>query len=279
MRPDKRALRILFDTYWSSVGWKQAGTVDWVPYTPQDDLAFAMRSGAMFRPRVLGHDAAIKQVMWLRERISPQDVGRGFLASLSTRDTPARSALGSYAVALHMSAHGFMPDSTGRCALCGERDDRGEQDMNILNFERYKWGGVRHDQPTYIVFDLDRFLHEGGRPPSEKDRRTLGELLKIIESQPSGAKLADLAKGLTKIVPGNVAQRRVLISILGFAGVLKIPGRIGYYQSFTPMSERQETPWYKDDWPYPVRWWKGGSGVDKEAISFWFGETLMGPQQ
>ena len=27
-------------------------------------------------------------------------------------------------------------------------------DWNVLNFERLKWGGVRHGEPSYMAFDL-----------------------------------------------------------------------------------------------------------------------------
>ena len=30
--------------------------------------------------------------------------------------------------------------------------------FSTLNFERHKWGGVRHDDPVDIGFDLDRFI-------------------------------------------------------------------------------------------------------------------------
>jgi hypothetical protein len=32
-----------------------------------------------------------------------------------------------------------------------------------------------------------------------------------------------------------------------------------------------QQPWHKDDWPYPARWWRGGHGIDRQAIGFWFG--------
>jgi hypothetical protein len=88
---------------------------------------------------------------------------------------------------------------------------------------------------------------------------------------PVGARLADLVRAITPLVPGNTDQRRALIGILGFAGVLPVPGRPGFFRSFPREAEREETPWYKDDWPYPVRWWRGGAPVDPDAVGFWFG--------
>jgi hypothetical protein len=36
-------------------------------------------------------------------------------------------------------------------------------------FERYKWGGVRHLETAFIWFALERFVSEGGAPPSADD--------------------------------------------------------------------------------------------------------------
>jgi hypothetical protein len=45
------------------------------------------------------------------------------------------------------------PDDFGVCSfLSGEA---GKQDLNVSNFERFKWGGVRCYSVPYIVFDLE----------------------------------------------------------------------------------------------------------------------------
>jgi hypothetical protein len=132
-------------------------------------------------------------------------------------------------------------------------------------------GGVRHHQPTYIAFDLERFTMEDGSSEVTHARGVLSNLLTAIDSTSAGGKLLDLIKVLRGVVPGNDAQRRTVIAILGYAGVLRIPGRPGFFETFTPSDAREETPWYKDDWPYPVRWWKGGTGTDARAVEFWFG--------
>jgi hypothetical protein len=97
-------------------------------------------------------------------------------------------------------------------------------------------------------------------------------ILVTVESMAVGTKLAHLVREIKPLVPDNEYQRRAVVSILGCTGILRIPGRSGFSRSLTQISDREETPWHKDDWPYPVGWWRGGSGVDQAAVDFWLGE-------
>jgi hypothetical protein len=267
---DKRAVKILFDAYWGPKGWKAKEE----RRTPPEDLAHAIRAGLMFPPCRLSHQDLQERILALRNQVQPRRVGSAFVASLSGNQLALRSALGSYAVALHMPMHALSPRAGAlkQCAICGDYESAGEQDVNVLNFERHKWGGVRHEHPDYIAFDLERFSVETCDPPTKADREVLHTVLATIESMPHGAKLSDLLKKVSPLLPGNDAQRRTVIGILGFAGVIRIPHRSGFFRSFTSESEREHTPWSKDDWPYPIRWWRGGNGVDREAVAFWFDE-------
>lgn len=271
--PDKRALKTLFDTYWSSKGWKSAGHLNWVPQTPTEDFAHAVEAGVMFAPRKVNHDECLDRIDQYRRAVTPREVGAAFIANLSSGSIGLRSALGSYAVALHLPVHPLAVHriSGVGCDLCGARRKVTELDMNVLSFERHKWGGVRHEQPEYMAFDLERFVAEPSGLPSAEDRRSFRSLLECVDTMPTGAKLADLVSAMKPFVSGGTAQSRIVIGVLGFTGVLRIPDRSGFFREFTPCTQREHTPWHKDDWPYPVRWWRGGHGVDEEAVTYWFG--------
>ena len=181
MRPGKRALKILFDTYWCPNGWRSAGTLDWTPTTPAADFDYAIEAGAMFPPCVLRHDDVMRRLGTLRAEIRPRDVGDAFVASLSSKLPSLRSALGSFAVMQHLPFHSYkLP--VGWCGICGAADDKTAQDLSLLSFERHKWGGVRHENPLYAAFDLERVRVEEGDPPSTEDRARLVELVATIES-------------------------------------------------------------------------------------------------
>ena len=85
-----------------------------------------------------------------------------FPGSLSSRRLDRRSAFGSYAVFQHLLKHRLTFASPQRvvCGLYGEEKLR---KLCVLNFERFKWGGVRHDQVIYAAKDLELSL--GVEPP------------------------------------------------------------------------------------------------------------------
>jgi hypothetical protein len=154
------------------------------------------------------------------------------------------------------------------CIYCGEYQS--SADPNILNFERVKWGGVRHDSPRYIALDLQLFAAQEPAVPTKNDYMIISAILEAAKSMNPSARLSDLEKALSKLLPSNKAERRTLIGILGYAGILVDPGRPDFRHQFVPAAEREQTPWHKDDWPYPVRWWNGSHGVHEAAVAEWF---------
>jgi hypothetical protein len=266
---DPKALKILFDTYWTSAGWKSSPT-----HTPPADYAYAVAAGAMFDPVVLDHDAVVRRAIRVQKRVEPRRVAAAFVASLGARRLAWRSALGSYAAARHLPRHSFTPShvySADVCALCGETGaGPGERDWNVLNFERHKWGGVRHEHVDYQAFDLERFVAEGAPAPCAADWAILRNILAAARSQPAGARPAHLEKALAKVVESNKDERRVLLEILGLCGVLQSAGHPGFLHGFVRYDHRAESG---NDWHYPFCWWRGRDGVCDEAVAFWFPEV------
>jgi hypothetical protein len=263
-----RALRILFDTYWTSSGWKKERS------TPTADFEFARAAGVMFNPESLDHDAEIQRLIRARDGVTPVQVGNAFLASLGSRRLELRSALGSFAVARHMPAHWYT--ATGgsfTCSVCGRiRAIAQTHDLNVLNFERYKWGGVRHADPMYIAFDLEQFATAEVPVPAAEDLSLLRRILAMFGDAPVDSKLSAIDKRLAAMLKSNSAERRTLLGILGYAGLLKPNGRTGFFNEFTKWCNRTERPLNKDDWPYPIRWWSPQDGVNRQATRFWFPE-------
>jgi hypothetical protein len=265
MELDRKAVRILTETYWSSAGWKRN------PETPAEDFAYAKRHGVMFDPIVLLHDQAIKAAIDAVSAVSKDTVVAAFLASLSSRRLGLRSALGTYAVGRHMEQHNFKNNgSMQACAYCGDYDSSRSVDLNVLNFERMKWGGTRHDHPSYIAFDLQTFENLPNAIPTDEDVDILRLILDIAGSMPAKARPNHLDKALAKVLPSNSSERRTLIAILGFAGVLVDPSRPNFRTQFVPIEQRERTPWHTDDWPYPAMWWTGSHGVNQSAVNEWF---------
>ena len=262
-----RTRKILLDAFWTSEGWRRAPAVD--PH----EFALAKAAGVMFDPSRLSHAEAVKRATIATARFLPREVAHGFVASLSTRRLELRSALGSYSVGREMAVHEIVPapGSGVTCDVCAEYIREQMVDWNVLNFERVKWGGVRHEQPSYIAFDLTMFERVEERVPTADDWAILRQVLVIARSQPPEARPADLEKALTKVIRSNRSERRVLLQILGYAGLLRAPDSPSYLEHFVPASQRIS----HTEWSYPISLWRGRDGIREEAVAFWFPELLV----
>lgn len=273
MAYDKKALKILFDAHWSSKGWKQNRTVD------VTDFEYARHAGYMFDPVMLTHDDIVAQLLAVRNRVSIEQVSDAFLASLSTRQLDLRSALGSYSFAKHFPSHRLVDHSRGplpsgrlQCRLCGlyGHSAAEQKDLNVLSFERWKWGGVRHGNPLYCWLDLTQFEKSDLAKPTQLDYSILSRIVEIASELPPTARPTELEKRISKVLQSNASERRVLIEILAYCGVLKPAGRCGFLQAFTSSELRDRPPDHTNDWSYPAIWWRGANTVDKTALNLVF---------
>jgi len=273
---DEKALQLLFDTYWSPKGWKQDTTID------RADFAYARRAGYMFDPVTVTHDDIVARLLAVRNNVSIEQVTTSFLASLSTRRLELRSALGSFSIAVHFPDHrladhasGHKPSGRLHCNLCGlyGHSTPEQKDLNVLSFERWKWGGVRHLDPLYCWFDLMQFEKASLAKPTQEDYSILSRIVEIASGLPPRARASELEKRISKVIKSNGSERRVLIDILGYCGVLKPAGLCGFLDEFTSDELRDRPPDHTNDWTYPVIWWRGEDGVDRDALNRLFPET------
>jgi hypothetical protein len=265
---DRRAVKILFDTYWTSTGWRDGRS------TPADDFEYAKRAGVMFDAVSLSHDETVERALSAVSNVGRESVADAFVASLSSHRLELRSALGSFAVMQHARRHD-APTGRGACPVCGVYDRACEpEDLNVLNFERLKWGGVRHSQPLYAALDLELFARLKAAAPTRDDVRLLLAIIDSIEAAPPDTSSASLEKRLAKVFKSNKAERDVLIGILGMCGILGTAAHPGYLRQFVPASTRELPPRRFVDMAYPACWWTRADGVSKEAVAYWFGHLI-----
>ena len=273
---DKKAKEILFKTYWTSAGWRDERTV-----SPEDYL-YAKAKGLMFDPLTISHDECVREIIKAANKITSEQTAKAFLSSLSARRLDWRSGISSYYFAKLFTPHKYKPVVSGyyyeggkvvvtsyTCGICKDtkygvigNEIYRDTDLNVLNFERIKWGGVRHGELIYIYFDLQQFLKEEIPDPTDKDFDILkGILSAAVSCDPNdypGA-LRDKLKG----VPGlkaSKAERTVLLEILAAIGVLK------------PRSYDRPVR-SKHDWTF-IEYWRGEDGYDPEAVKEYFGRYL-----
>lgn len=268
--PDRRALKVLFDTYWTSSGWRDRKSRS----TPPEDFEYAKQAGVMFDPVRMSHDLLVKRAISAVREVERQAVANAFVRSLSSRRLDLRSALGSFAMFQHLARHP-KPLEGEYCRVCGELG-RGAQpeDLNVLNFERFKWGGVRHTRPLYASLDLELFQKLPADNPTSADVAVFRGLIKAIESTPASTTSAVLQKHITGVFRSNKEERDTVVEILGYCGILANGEHPGFTHGFVDWSDRELPPRRFVDMAYPACWWQGSDGINEEALGLWFGHLL-----
>ncbi|MDR1888656.1 MAG: hypothetical protein LBQ81_04665 [Zoogloeaceae bacterium] len=268
---DKKAKQILFKTYWKNGGWIDDR------HTPEQDFDYAKQKGVMFDNITITHDECIKEIIKLTQKISIDTAVKAFMASLSTRHLELRSGLASYFLAKSIPPHnykkvisGYSYDTDGNityashtCEIC--RDSRygiigdeeyENEDLNVLNFERIKWGGVRHGQIIYTLFDLQRLCEEEIPEPTAEDINIFKNILKIINESAPNEYPGLLRDRLSVALKSAKSERSVLIEILACAGILQ------------PTScDRKRAG--KHDWIF-AEYWRGNDKYNQQVIDEYF---------
>ncbi|MFB2732921.1 hypothetical protein [Shewanella mangrovisoli] len=272
---DKKAKRILFSTYWKN-GWIDAKNRS----LSESDFSYAKSKGLMFDPLTISHDECILAITSLVKSISQAQVTKGFLSSLTSRRLDWRSSLASYAIAQKIPLHQYIPviSSTyytdGKptahsytCDICRDSqygirgsESYNEMDINVFNFERIKWGGVRHGDILYTYFDLSQFINADIPEPTSDDIACFRAILTIIETSDPSDYPSALEKRLASVIKSSKAERQILIEILASLGVLK-----------PRCFDRQRKG--KNDWVF-AEYWRGEDKYCQQTVDHLFGEYL-----
>lgn len=224
----------------------------------------------MFQPVSLSHDEVVNWLISSYTAANLENIRNAFLVSLSTRQLELRSALGSYAVARNFQAHTYRGDEYC-CTICGGfKHPKRSFDLNVLSFERYKWGGVRHEHPEYAAFDLEQFSMLDPVEPTGHDWDLMREIIEIIRQSKPETRPRDLEKKLSATLKSNKAEREILLKILAYCGILQPRKHPGYYQSYPHYFDRVIPPFNKIDWTYPICWWRGQDGINEDALEYYF---------
>jgi hypothetical protein len=170
--------------------------------------------------------------------------------------------------------HDPMSEDGRSCDVCGLCLNTSVEDLNVLNFERFKWGGVRQTSPLYAMLDLELFIESGLPQPSPTDIQIFRDLVRVLEQLPSGISGAALQGRLATVFKSNKGERDSLVAILGYCGVLSIPDHSGFAEEFVPAKQRALPHYHFVDMPYPACWWRSEHGIDRARLNEYFGHIL-----
>ena len=242
---DKKAKDILFKAYWTSAGWVNDGDRK----TKPNDFDYAKSKGLMFDPFSISKAELVLRLAKLLNKISKEDISNAFLCSLTTKQFDLRSAIASYANGLRI-INGEKSDSWDL------QDEYVDEDLNVLNFERIKWGGVRHRQALYNYFDLNLFSQLQIDKPNEEDLIIFGKILRIVKQSADDDYPSKLRDRLKDVYKSSKDERSNLLKILACCKILN------------PKSyDRQTTG--RHDWDF-VEYWRGEDKYDSKAVYFYF---------
>jgi hypothetical protein len=273
---DKNAKNILFRTYWKN-GWIDKKD----RILKKDDFDYAKSKGLMFDNITITHDECLSEIFELLERTPIEKVAKAFLFIFSNRRLDWRSSIASYFIAKQLtkhtytkvvSGHGFdinaNPDNFSyTCGICRDlkygiigNEKYTDVDLNVLNFERIKWGGVRHGELLYTLLDLRIFCTEKISEPINEDITIFKNILETIEKSQQNDYPSTLEKRLAECIKSTKDERKILLEIMACIEILK------------PGSYDRPTKG-KHDWVY-VEYWRGEDKYNQGAVKKYFGKYL-----
>ena len=268
---DKKARKILFATFWKN-GWIDAGCRQ----TSPEDFAYAKAQDLMFDPFSISHDALIRRIVDLRRNISPDKAAKAFLASLSSRRLDWRSSLASWHFAKKPALHTYqehirlighfykngvaIPHQIHECAICGGQENYWNEDLNVLNFERVRWGGIRHGNLIYTLLDIEQLAKANVPEPSPADLAIFDSILEIVETSAPTDTPGTLRTRLKDALPSSKDERAILLEILACCGVLRV-------------TSANRAGGGRGDWNF-VADWRGEDRYDKKCVAKIFGALL-----
>jgi hypothetical protein len=265
MATDRKALRLLLSMYRN--GYSDPGISD-------EETEYGKIKGIIFDPIDLDHDELISRLLRARQEINPIQVGCAFAISLITRRLELRSVLGSYAVFKCFEDHERQPFKGYDCEFCGGvgKPYRGPFNLTLYNFERFKFGGCRHQYSEYAMFDMEQFrLSEVNEVPSKEAWLTLSRLRQVADNIPSNARANALIKEISSVFKGIKKEYSVCMEILGYAGILQPTSMPSFFDKHVRMEESIPRT-DRSDLNYPIDWWAGSDGVNWERVDYWFPE-------
>ncbi len=271
LNEDARALSTLINMHWRNGRWRRRGAE---PFDASPvDIAHATAAGYLFPSRQVTHDNLVEETTLLASVLSLEDASQSFVASLSQRRLFLRPFLPSLVVARKLPAHEFVPGKYSGvfCSTCGLREHT-VIERDVLNFERHKWGGVRHLDLAFVWFSLDRFAAEGGAEPAAADHELLDATLRALRGLAPGTS-ATKAEPALRMLKSNKPERFIIIESLSIASVLEHETHPGFLNDFVRFDDRDLPVRRYAERGYPAEWWTSDCGVNMEAVRGLFPES------
>ncbi|KIQ16520.1 hypothetical protein RT99_20885 [Flavobacterium sp. MEB061] len=218
------------------------------------------------------------------EKCDKKIIVDSFLASFSSNKRELRSALPVYAIMQTFPNHKFILRENqilareSPCGICstayGYPKELSEKSLEILYLCINEGGLIGHGLSNYYnylhVFNSNEIKNAEVK---DEDFRIFSEILDIIlNTEENDTLKKTVLKNIGKIkgLKITVEQRQVLLETLGYCSILETDKYKGLLEKYTNLSVAPRKT-HSSDWNYPVDFWLGKDGINKEAFKFWFG--------
>ncbi|UOD32307.1 hypothetical protein INH39_11925 [Massilia violaceinigra] len=243
--------------------------------TSDEQFAYLKQQGLAFDPVDLHHDEAVKRCVAYAQQCQKSHVTDLFLSSFASGRLDYRSGLAPFAMMQTMPDHRFTPSSAPHaCAICSGWEICKEVDATDWNVDRHCAGSLGLlKTPEVIQFYLAQHLQLARQASRAEDFRIVNAVFDTLRSLDAGIKPTDVHRFLRNIAgfKATVYQCRLLLEMLGIAGILETGNQKGYLTHYTNPGLAPSKS-HKSDWAYPVDFWTGADGLNQKALAFWFGD-------
>ena len=241
----------------------------------------AVVEGTMFLgEEPFNHKQAMRMARERVESVFYEDVANAFIYGVARGIPLYRTALPAYLHIKSIPEHGedhLSDDSfhtSPRCNFCNYHASSLETKMsfmwiNSMQYSRiYKGGYLGGQGPTASSFLLREFIKMPKVAATKEDYRLFVDSLKLAEQLQSEKKIGAYKEILqkSKILPLKTKEYQPYLDILGYLDILHTSEHRGITKKFIRAQDMKEAAEYKNDYGYPVRFWRDENGVDWERV-------------
>lgn len=243
----------------------------------------------------LTHDELIERIFIEYKESNKAKYTSLFLSSFSNNKLNYRSGLAVFSIMQSFPKHSFavsedsvpnkqlldkMSEDDKRfvisrlpCKYCSSLKQANYRKDFILSCFSETGGLLGTDLQNYYCYLLESNKLEAIQPTA-LDFRIFSEIITILleaDKKDTVKKTVQSKIGKIKGFQSNAEQRQALLETLGYCSILETEehkGFLEYYTNFASLPKKTHV----SDWKYPVDFWRGKNGINKEAFKFWFGE-------
>jgi hypothetical protein len=242
--------------------------------TSPEDMAYLKQHGLAFDPITISHDEAVQKCFEYYALCKKRHVTDAFLASLGSARLEYRSGLSAYSIMQTMPNHAYQQTPASNCKICCAQEFKKRLDLTGLNQERFGYGSmIGYKGPYELQFFLQQHARLEAVSPTAADFAIFNSIIDMIINADEDTKPNDMAKKLRTVAgfKASVDQCKYLLEILGFCGILESEKHKGYLTvCINPGLAPSKS--HSSNWAYPVDFWTGKDGINRDAFDFWFGD-------